>query len=154
MNKIVNKFLLAGDKFMPELHWKHLGFIYSTRGPYIKHRKRIQKFKETDYLNYIFKNKLDRASFAHDTGLSDSKDLAKRTIPNKISKDRTHEIAQNPQYDGYQKDSLFHKKAGSRARTNVKEVLARELHKTMIKKFKRRKLYVKFRFSWNGIIIF
>ena len=110
MNKIVNKFLLAGDKFMPELHWKYLGFTYSTRGPYIKHRKRIQKFKETDYLNYIYKNKLDRACFAHDTGLSDSKDLAKRTIPDKISKDRTHEIALNPQYDGHQKILYFIRK--------------------------------------------
>ena len=47
MNEIVNKFLLAGDKFMPEMHLKQPGFTYSACGPFIKNRERIQKFKET-----------------------------------------------------------------------------------------------------------
>ena len=47
MNEIVNKFLFAGDKFMPEMHLKQPGFTYSACGPFIKNRERIQKFKET-----------------------------------------------------------------------------------------------------------
>ena len=47
MNEIVNKFLLAGDKFMPEMHLKQPGFTYSACGPFSKNKERIQKFKET-----------------------------------------------------------------------------------------------------------
>ena len=36
MNKIVNKFLLAGDKFMPEMHLRHPGSTYSASGPFKK----------------------------------------------------------------------------------------------------------------------
>ena len=47
MNEIVNKFLFAGDKFMPELHLKQPVFTYSACGLFIKSRERIRKFKET-----------------------------------------------------------------------------------------------------------
>ena len=46
MNEIVNKFLLAGDKFMPEMHFKQPGFTYSACRPFTKNREKIQKFKE------------------------------------------------------------------------------------------------------------
>ena len=36
MKKIVNKFLLAGDKFMPEMHLKQLGFMYSACYPFTR----------------------------------------------------------------------------------------------------------------------
>ena len=42
MNKIINKFLLAGDKFMPELHLRQLGFTYTACGLFTKHRERNQ----------------------------------------------------------------------------------------------------------------
>ena len=45
MNKIVNKFLLAGDKLMLELHLTKQGFTSSACAPFTKHRERIQKFK-------------------------------------------------------------------------------------------------------------
>ena len=38
MNEIVNKFLLAGDKFMPEMHLKQLGFSYSASGSFTKNK--------------------------------------------------------------------------------------------------------------------
>ena len=63
MNEIVNKFLLGGDKFMPEMNLKQPGFIYSARGPFTKNKERIQKFKETGGANYIYKNELDKACF-------------------------------------------------------------------------------------------
>ena len=47
MNEIVNKFLLAGDKFMPEMHLKQPVFTYSACRPFTKNKERIQKFKET-----------------------------------------------------------------------------------------------------------
>ena len=63
MNEIVNTFLLAGDKFMPEMHLKQPGFTYSACGPFTKNKERIQKFKETGYTSYIYKNELDKACF-------------------------------------------------------------------------------------------
>ena len=56
MNEIVNKFLLAGDKFMPEMHLKQPGFTYSVCGPFTKNKERIQKFKETGDRSYIYNN--------------------------------------------------------------------------------------------------
>ena len=47
-------------------------------------------------------NKLDKACFDHDVAYSDSKDLAKRTISDKVLIDIAYEIATNPNYDGYQ----------------------------------------------------
>ena len=65
MNNIVNKFLLAGEKFMPEMHLRQPGFTYSACGPFTKHKQRIQKFMQTEDTNYIYKNELDKAYFAH-----------------------------------------------------------------------------------------
>ena len=50
-NEIVNKFLLAGDKFMPEMHLKQPGFTYNAGRPFTKNKERIQKFKETRVQN-------------------------------------------------------------------------------------------------------
>ena len=47
MDEIVNKVLLAGDKFLPEIHLKQSEFIYSACGPFTKNKEKIQKFKET-----------------------------------------------------------------------------------------------------------
>ena len=63
MNKIVNKFLLAGDKFMPEIHLKQPGFTYSACGPFTKNKERIQKFKETGDTDFLYKNDLIRLVF-------------------------------------------------------------------------------------------
>ena len=43
MNRIVNKFLLTGDKFMSEMHLRQPGFTYSACGPFTKNKERIQK---------------------------------------------------------------------------------------------------------------
>ena len=44
MNEIVNKFFLAGNKFMPEMHLRQPGFTYSACGPFTKNKERIKKF--------------------------------------------------------------------------------------------------------------
>ena len=63
MNEIVSTLLLAGDKFMPEMHLRQLQFVYSVCGPFTKNKERIQKFKETGNTSYIYKNELDKACF-------------------------------------------------------------------------------------------
>ena len=47
MNETVNKFLLAGDTFIPEMYLRQPGFTYSACGPFTKSKERIQKYKET-----------------------------------------------------------------------------------------------------------
>ena len=43
MNEIINKFLIAGDKFMPEMQLRQPGFTYSACGPFTKNREtRVQ----------------------------------------------------------------------------------------------------------------
>ena len=66
MNEIVNKFLLAEDKFMPEMHLKQPGFTYSACGSFTKNKKIIQKFKETEDTKYIYRNETDKACFQND----------------------------------------------------------------------------------------
>ena len=103
INKIVNKFLLAGDKFMPEMHLKQLGVTYSACRPFTKNKERVQKFKETGDTSYIYKNELDKACFQHDMAYGDFKDLKRRTASDKILRDKTFNVAKNPKYDGYQR---------------------------------------------------
>ena len=66
MNEIVNKFLLAGDKIMPEMHLRQPGFTYSAYRPFTKNKERIQKFKETGDSRYIYQNELDKACIKYD----------------------------------------------------------------------------------------
>ena len=65
MNEIVNKFLLVGDKFMPEIHLKQPGFTYSACGPLTQKQRKIEKFMQTGNTNFIYKNELDKACFQH-----------------------------------------------------------------------------------------
>ena len=77
MNEIVNKLLLAGDRFMPEMHLKQPaalgkpGFTYSACGPFTKNKERIQKFKETGDTKYIYRYELDKGCFQHDMAFGD-----------------------------------------------------------------------------------
>ena len=63
MNEIVNTFLLAGDKFMPEMHLKQPGFTYTACCPFTKNKERIEKFIQTGNTDFIYKNELDEACF-------------------------------------------------------------------------------------------
>ena len=103
MNEIVNKFLLVGDKFMPEMHLKQPGFTYSACGPFTKNKERIQKFKETGDTSYIYKNELDKTCFQHDMAYGDFKDLTKRTAADKVLRNKAFKIASDQKYDGYQR---------------------------------------------------
>ena len=144
MNEIVNKFLLAGDKFMPEMHLKQPGFTYSACGPFTKNKERIQKFKETGDTSYIYKNELDKACFQHHMAYGHFKDIARITASDKGLRDKAFNIAKNVKYDGYQRglasmvNNLFGKKsAGSGVNIPLKfnEQLAKELLKPIIRNF-------------------
>ena len=157
MNKIINKFLLTVDTFMPELHLKQPGFTYSACGPLAKHRERIKKFKESGNLKHLYGNELGKSYFAHDAAYSESKDLAKRTIAGTISKNRSYEIARNHGHDVYQMVlaklvyKFFDKKtrsggiATSKAGVSVNQQIAEDLHKPEAKKIKKRKVYARFK---------
>ena len=103
MNKIVNTFLLAGDKFMPEMHLRQPGFTYSACGPFTKNKKRIQKFKETGDTSYIYKNELGKACFQHDMAYGGFKELVKRTAADKVFRNKAFKIASDQKCDGYQR---------------------------------------------------
>ena len=103
MNEIVNKFVLARNKFMPEMHLKQPGFTYSARGQFTRNNERIQKFMETGNTNYIYKNDLDKACFQHDMVYGKYKDLTKETESDKVLKNKALKIASNPKDDGYQR---------------------------------------------------
>ena len=89
MNDIINKFLLAGDKFMPEIHLKQPQFTYNACGPFTKNKERIQKFKETGDTKHICRNESDKACFQHDMAYGDFKDLAKRAAADKVLRDKS-----------------------------------------------------------------
>ena len=102
MNKIVNKFLLAGDKLMPEMHLKQLS-IYSACGPFSKNKERIEKFMQTGNTDYIYKNELAKACFQHDMAYVKSKDLAKRAQLDELLRDKAFKLASDPKYNGFQR---------------------------------------------------
>ena len=78
MNEIVNKFLLAGYKYMREMHLRQTRFPYSACGPFTKTKERIRKFKGTGDSRYIYQVELDKACFQHDTAYEGFKDLMKQ----------------------------------------------------------------------------
>ena len=159
MNKVVNKFLSASDKFMPEMHLKQPGFTYNACGPFTKDKERIQKFKETGDTSYVYKNELDKACFQHEMAYGDFKYLARWTASDKILRDKSFNIAKNPKYDGYQRGitsivyKFFDKKcAGSGVNIPLEpnEELAKELHKPIIRKLKKRTVYSRFKDNISG----
>ena len=103
MNETVNKFLLEGDNFMPEMHLKQPGFTYSACGPFTKNKERIEKFMQTANIDFISKNELDKACFQHNMTYGKTKDLIKITQSDKVLKNKAFKIASDPKYDGYQR---------------------------------------------------
>ena len=164
MNNIINKFLLAGDKFMPEMHLRQPRIVYSACGPFTRHKERIKEFKRTGDTRYIYRNELDKACFQHDSVYADHKDLINRTEADKVLSDKAYDIASNPKYDGYQRGvvsmvyKFFDKKSMGSGFKKLKNttksnssVLADELHKPIIRKFNKRKVYSQFKDNIWGV---
>ena len=174
MNNIINKFLLAGDKFMPEMHLRQPQFAYSACGPFTRHKERIKEFKRTGARRYIYRNELDKPCFQHDSAYADHKDLINRTEADKVLKDKAYSIGSNPEYDGYQRGlaSMVYKffdknstagssslartgsgiaMAGPSALARSSSLLADKLHKPIINKFNKRKVYSQFKDNIWGV---
>ena len=145
MNAIVNKFLLPGNTFVPEMHLKQPDFTYSACGPFTKNKERFEKFMQTGNINFIYKNELDKTFFQNDVAYGKSKDLPKRTPSDKVLRDKAFKIASNPKYDGYQrglasivhkffdkKSASLNKYSGSGIVNEPNWQLANELHKSII----------------------
>ena len=127
-------------------------FVYSACRPFTKNKQRIQKLKETGDISYIYKNELDKACFQHDIAYGDFKDLPKRTAADKVLTDKAFKIANSKKYDGYQRGlasmlyKFFDKKSSGNAIVNKENTqLANELHKPIIRKLNKRKMYSSFK---------
>ena len=146
---------------MPEIHLRQPRFTYSACGLVTKNKEGIQMLKETRDLWYIYQNELDKACFQHDMAYGDFKDLTRRTTSDKVLHDKAFNIAKNPKCDGYQRGlasvvyKCFDKKSASLADKSASggaiknenmpsKGLAEELHKPIIRKFKKRKVHSPF----------
>ena len=164
MNNVINKFLLAGDKFMPEMHLRQARFVYSACGPVTRHKERIKEFKRTGDTRYIYRNELDKACFQHGSAYADHKDLINRTKSDKVLRDKAYGIASNSEHVGYQRGlasmvyKFFDKKSMGSGFKKLKNttksnssILADELHKPIIRKFNKRKAYSQFKGNIWGV---
>ena len=121
---------------------------------FLKTKNEFKYLKKRD-TGYIYKNELDKACFQHDIAYGDFEDLKRRTVSDKILRDKAFNIAKNPKYDGYQRGlaSMFYKlfdkrsTGGGVANNEIKQSLqlAEELQKPIIRKFKKRKVYSGFK---------
>ena len=155
MNEIVNKFLLVGDNFVPEMHLKQLGFAYSACGPFTKNKQRIEKFMQTGNTDFIYRNELDKACFQDDIAYGKTKDLVKR-----IQSDKVFKIASNPNYDGYQRGlaSMVYrfsdkKSKGSGIVNKPNYQLPNELHKPIINKNLNKEKFIHHLETIFGLLI-
>ena len=136
MKQIVNKCLLAGDKFIPEMNLSHLDLLIVLADHLLKIYKEFKHLCKQEIQNYIYKNELDKACFQHDMAYGKYKDLEKRAQSDKVLKGKAFEIANNPKYDGYQGGlasrvyKFFDKKS-----KGAGQQLANELYKPIIRKF-------------------
>ena len=113
---------------------------------------------QTGNTDFLYRNELDKAGFQHDMAYGKSKDLAKRTQSDKVLRDKAFKIASDPKYDGYQRGlasmvyKFFDKKSsGSGVDAEPNYQLANELHRQIIRKFKKQKVYSLFRDNIWGV---
>ena len=112
---------------------------------------------QTGNTDFIYKNELDKACFQHDIAYGKSENLVKRTQLDKVLRYKAFKIASNLKYDGYQRGlasmvyDFFDKKSQGSDINEPNYQLADELHKPVIKRFKKRKVYSSFRDNIWGV---
>ena len=143
---------------MPEMHLRQPGFTYSACGPFTKNKERIKKFMQTGNTDFIYKNEFDKACFQHDMAYGKAKDLVRRIQWDKVLRDKAFKIASDPKYDGHQRGlasmvyKFFDKRSSGGSIINEANYqLANELHKPIIRKFKKRKVYSSFKDNIWGV---
>ena len=145
-NDIINKFLLVGDKFMPELHlWDPKVKKYSACGPFTKHTQRINQFMKDERLSHLYKNQMDKACFQHDAAYNKYEDLKGRTQSDVVLKNKAYKIAADPQVHGFQRAlasmfwTFFNERSKKITGSGIENKrLADELHKPVIRNLKKR----------------
>ena len=155
------------------MHLRRPQFVYSACGPFTRHKERIKEFKHTGDMHLLYRNELDKACFKHDAAYAKYKDVENRLISDQKLRNSAYDIASNPKYDGYQRGlaSMVYKffdskvarlnkktmsgkgnaKYSSLERTGNNKILAEELHKRVIKKFNKRKVYSQLRDNIWGV---
>ena len=177
LNNLINKCLLADDKFMPEMHLRQPHFVYSACGSFTRHKERIKEFKRKGDTRLLYRNELDKACFKHDAAYAKYKDVENRLISDQKLRNSACDIAGNPKYDGYQRGlaSMVYKffdskvapldkktmsckgnakhtaKPSALERTGNNKILTKKLDKPVIKKFNKRKVYSQFRDNIWGV---
>ena len=155
MNEILNMFLLARDQFMAEMHLKlKLRPLTKT-----KNKEIIQKFKEAGDSKYIYQNELKKTYFQHEMADGDFKNLPRRTPYDKVLRNKTFQRfkiwweSKRPCFNCLQ---IFWGKAFWWCCYMCHEIIlnqqsAEELHKPIIKKFEKRKVYSSFKDNIWGV---
>ena len=156
MNEILNKFLLAGDKSIPKIHLRQFGFDCKACNPFTKNKERIQKLKNTGDSRHIYQNELDKAGFQHHMVYGDFKNLPRKQLLGKLLQDKALNMAKISKYNGYEcglasmvckcfdKSSAASTHKGTGINSENQQ-LVEELHKPIIRKFGKRKVYSSFK---------
>ena len=156
--------------------WEQPGFTYCACGPFTKNEERIEKFMQTGNTNFIYQVNLIKLVFnmiwlmanQRTQAKKEKKEIkrtqAKRAQADKDLKHKTFKTASNPKYDGYRrglasmvynffdkKSALLNKSSGSGIVNEPNCQLANELHKPIIRKLKKRKVYSSFRDNIRGV---
>ena len=120
-------------------------------------KTKLKNLIKTGDTRYIYRNDLDKACFQHDSAYADNKDLINRTRADKVLRDKAYDIASNQVYDGYQRGlasmvyKFFDKKTMGSGINNESLKLADKLHKPIIRKFNKRKVYSSFKDNIWGV---
>ena len=136
---------------MPEMHWRQLVFTDNTCGPFTKSKERIQQLKKNNrkFTIYLSKWTRKRVFFQHDMACEGFEGLARKRASGKILRDKIFNTAKNLKYDGYRREhasmvyNFFNKitsGSGIKNENISNKKLAKELHKSVIRKFKKRKV--------------
>ena len=147
MNEIVNKFLLAGDKFMSELHLKQPGFTYSACGPFTRNKEKLKNLCRQEIQILFTEISLIKLPF-NMMQLMVYRKIQQKELNQKVLRDKAFKIVSDPKYYGYQRGlasmvyKFFDKKSSGSGVTTIEPnyQLANALHKYIIRKSKRRKV--------------
>ena len=102
MNKIINTFLLAGEKLMFEKHLRQLYLHIVLVDHSLKIKKGQNKNKETRDSRDNYQNELDKTCFQHEMAYGDFKVLNGRVFANNVLHNKAFDISKDRKYDRYQ----------------------------------------------------
>ena len=139
------------------MHLRQPGFTYSACGSFTKNKERIEKFMKTENTDFFIEMNLIKLAFSM-IWLMVNRRIQEKTQSDKVLRDKAFKVASDPKYDGYQRGlasmvyKFFDKKSSGTGITNeINYQLANEVHKAIIRKFKKRKVYSSFRDNIWGV---